>query len=306
MKRFLFQIIVYFVLPLGLFFCISEYCLRQVPNDYKYKNDWLTKNAQKIEVYVLGSSHTYFGIEPSQFHLFTFNGAHTSQDLEYDHFLLEKFEQKMDSLKWVILPISYSSLFSAGIDSGQEKWRVKNYTIYYDCPYHRFEPQFALECYDYHFMSKLWSVIFSNEAYVYCNELGRGLKYARENRDENGWKESGLIAAKRHTITQIKEENINKNITFVNDIISICRKHNACLLLLTTPTYHTYQEKLNQEQLARMTQICDSISSVHEDVIYDNWLNHTDFTEDDFYDADHLNEYGANKLSVLLDSVISH
>lgn len=304
MKRFIVHIIVYFLIPLGGLLGIIEYCMRQVPNDYKYKNDWLCENAQKIEVYVLGSSHTFYGIEPKQFSSSTFNGAHVSQGLKYDLFLLQKFEQSMDSLKWVILPISYFTITSKGLEYGQEKWRIKNYTIYYDCPYHRFEPEFALESYKFH-PKELWSSITSNNSHMSCNEFGRGLNYARENRNEEGWKDSGITAAKRHTVEEISEDIVCKNTDYIEEIISICQKHNARLLLITTPTYQTYQENLNEEQLQIMIDVSESIATNHENVIYLNWLNHPDFTEDDFFDADHLNEYGANKLSVLLDSVIS-
>ena len=129
MKRSITQIILYFLIPFGGLMGISEYCLRQVPNDYKYKNDWLCANAKKVEIYVLGSSHTYYGIESSRFRLSAFNGAHVSQGLKYDLFLLQKFEQSMDSLKWVILPISYFTITSKGLEYGEEKWRIKNYTI---------------------------------------------------------------------------------------------------------------------------------------------------------------------------------
>lgn len=210
MKRFIIQIIVYLLIPFAGLMGISEYCMRQVPNDYKYKNDWLCSNAKKVEIYVLGSSHTYYGIEPSRFRLSAFNGAHVSQGLKYDLFLLQKFEQSMDSLRWVILPISYFTLTSKGLENGQEKWRIKNYTIYYDCPYHKFEPEFALE--SYKFCPKaFWSAITSNNSHLSCNELGRGLNYARENRDEEGWKDSGVTAAKRHTVGEIKENIVRKN-----------------------------------------------------------------------------------------------
>ena len=53
-----------------------------------------------------------------------------------------------------------------------------------------------------------------------------------------------------------------------------------------------------------MERICDNLDKQYEHVVYLNWLKHSDFTEEDFYDADHLNEYGAEKLTRMLDQYI--
>ena len=53
-----------------------------------------------------------------------------------------------------------------------------------------------------------------------------------------------------------------------------------------------------------LDEICYEFDNKHEHGVYLNWLKHNEFTEDDFFDADHLNEYGAEKLTKMLDEYI--
>lgn len=276
--------------------------LRSIPNDYKYKNQWLTENAKSIQVLSLGSSHAFFGIQPNAFSRKAFNAAHVSQSLEFDAFIFDKFIDSMDSLEVVILPISYFTLRSKGLQSGSESWRVKNYTIYYECPYYRYKPSLALEC--YHFAPKATlQAIFTHVDHRSCDSLGRGTDYVLESRSDD-WKDAGPVAMKRHTKSENDIEVVNKNIGYINHIISKCAQKGVYVILLTTPTYHTYYDVLNQEQLDQMVKICQELADNNKNTLYLNWLKHPDFDEHDFYDADHLNEYGAEKLTRLLDEYL--
>ena len=62
--------------------------------------------------------------------------------------------------------------------------------------------------------------------------------------------------------------------------------------------------KLNQEQLLERENICRNLEIQYSNVVFLDWLRHKAFTEDDFFDADHLNEYGAEKLTRMLDEYI--
>jgi hypothetical protein len=53
--------------------------------------------------------------------------------LEYDLFLLKKYTKKANNLKFIILPISYFTLFQ-DLKDGIESWREKYYYLYYNYP----------------------------------------------------------------------------------------------------------------------------------------------------------------------------
>ncbi|MBR0360960.1 MAG: hypothetical protein IIX35_01090, partial [Paraprevotella sp.] len=63
-------------------------------------------------------------------------------------------------------------------------------------------------------------------------------------------------------------------------------------------------DNLDELQLHEMQDLCHNLTQKYDHIRYLNWLQHDSFTEDDFFDADHLNEYGAEKLNKMLDEYI--
>ena len=122
MKRFAKTILCFF-LPIFLGVLALELGMRSVPNDYTYKNKWLTENISHVRIWTFGSSHGLYGISPKYFSKPAFNSAHVSQPLKYDAFIFDKFIERADSLEWVVLPISYFTLTSK-MEDGEEWWRI--------------------------------------------------------------------------------------------------------------------------------------------------------------------------------------
>ena len=110
MKKFLFHLSK-IILPILFFFLVLEIAIRKIPNDYQLKKDYLDKNAAEINTLILGSSHTFYGLNPEYFSKKTFNAAYVSQSLDLDYEILKKYDSKLKNLKTVIVPISYFSLF---------------------------------------------------------------------------------------------------------------------------------------------------------------------------------------------------
>ena len=123
MKKFLFHLSK-IILPILFFFLVLEIAIRKIPNDYQLKKDYLDKNAAEINTLILGSSHTFYGLNPEYFSKKTFNAAYVSQSLDLDYEILKKYDSKLKNLKTVIVPISYFSLFET-LDTDVEKWRIK-------------------------------------------------------------------------------------------------------------------------------------------------------------------------------------
>ena len=128
--RALFFKIFLFLLPVAVIFLILELLLRQIPNDYILKKEYLDKNSDSIQVLILGSSHSLHGLNPAYFKKRSFNAANYSQSLDYDLEILRKYENNWHQLEYVVLPVSYPSLFEK-IEDSIESWRVKNYVLYY-------------------------------------------------------------------------------------------------------------------------------------------------------------------------------
>ena len=124
MKKFLFHVSK-IIIPIVLFFLVLEIAIRNIPNDYQLKKEYLDKNAEEINTLILGSSHTFYGVNPEYFSKKTFNAAYVSQSLDLDFEILNAYNSKLKKLKTVIIPISYFSLFET-LETDIEKWRIKN------------------------------------------------------------------------------------------------------------------------------------------------------------------------------------
>lgn len=303
MKRLIIRTILLVMLPVSLGVAMCEHFLQEIPNDYFYKNEWLSNNIASVRILSLGNSHSFYGIEPSCFSKRAFNAAHVSQSIKYDSFIFHKFASQMDSLAVLIIPISYGSLFGDGPENEIEDWRVKYYSIYYGCKYHRFEPKYNLETYDgLHLKNVVYSIL-EKANHRTCNEFGRDTTHKLENRS-NDWKESGAVAAKRHTNVKIDMNIVEKNKRLVEEMVDKCVEKKTQVIVLTTPTFHTYRENLNQNQLKIMEECCDYFVKRYDNVCYLNLLADERFCENDFFDADHLNEFGAAKLTRILQHTI--
>jgi hypothetical protein len=134
------------------------------------------------------------------------------------------------------------------------------------------------------------------------SDKGFGLNY---NSDvKNNMEKTGEAAALRHTYYGIKLFNSNSEI--IQNIIKWCNERDIKLLFITFPAYYTYKNRLNNDQLENTIDYMLHIERENENVYYYNFFDDNDFVEDDFFDADHLNELGAMKFTKKIDGVIKN
>jgi hypothetical protein len=301
MKKFIIKISC-FILPIIITGISLEFILREIPNDYSYKKHYLDTHSNEIQVLILGSSHAFYDINPIYFSKNTFNGSHVSQSLNLDFEILKKYAGNFKHLKTIILPVSYFT-FWGNLGTDKESWRLKNYVIYYDMniPHSFRDNSEFLSNKLYVNMIKLYSYLKKRDI-LSCSQLGWGLNYKSEKAKD--LTQTGKTAALRHTIDIFSNkamELFDENINILESIVELCEKQNIQVLLLTTPAYVTYREQLNDNQLTKMITAADQIAAKHPNCEYVNLLADTNFIAEDFYDADHLNEIGAKKLSELIN-----
>lgn len=237
----------------------------------------------------------------------TFNSANVSQSLKYDFEILMKYSNHFKNLKNIVLPISYFLLWQ-DLATGSESWRIKNYVLYYEIK--------SCKLTDYsEFLSNglKRSLIRIRNYYIKekgkripCSDLGWGTAYNSSKAGD--LMETGKAAAKRHTTDAVfsekSQKEYTKNLIILNSIYDFCNQHNVKLILITTPTYYTYRENLDKVQLNKMVETIDNFVDKHENAICLNYFEDTDFIAQDFFDADHLNEIGAEKFSRKLAQAI--
>lgn len=305
MKRFIKKTLL-FLLPIFVLGFIMELFLRNISNDYQYKKEYLDQNAHEIETLILGSSHAYYGLDPAFFSKKAFNASYISQSLNYDFEILKKYENHFNNLETLIIPISYFS-FYGDLATDKEAWRIKNYAIYYKIN--------AVNSFtDYSEMlsnnleiniKRLISYYVKQKTNIKCSTLGWGTDYNSKNTQD--LIETGESAAKRHSKNNINLKSnqviFNRNVVILNSIISWCESRNVKIIFFTPPAYKTYQKYLNKDQLNLTIETITKEVSHHKNCNYLNLLYDSNFTAQDFYDADHLSEIGAKKLSIKIDKL---
>ncbi len=298
MKKFLKNVFL-FLFPIFILAFIGENALRNIPNDYLYKREYLDKHSNEIEVLILGSSHSYYGINPKFIEMKSFNAGYVSQSLNYDLAILKKYESKWEHLKFIVVPIDYASLYGR-LETGIEAWREKNYYIYYGINNNNWTTNNELLSNKFLLNAERFeSYYIKKKNMVLCSELGWG---KQGTKSKINLLKSGEEAAKRHLAktTRYFEENLSILRTFID----FAKSKKVKILFLSCPTYKTYYEQLNKEQLETTINEATKLARNNNNVTYLNMLCDSTFNENDFYDADHLNSTGAKKLSMKLDSIL--
>ena len=295
MKRFLIYTTTVLI-PVIVFIGILEVLVRQVPNTYKYKYDWMQNNAEDVEVLILGGSHMFYGIRPDYFDKKTFNLANVSQGARLDLYLLKKWSDKYKRLKMVLVPISFSTWFGKGLENGIESYRCRYYKIYMDCDLYSDFSLYNFALYDFGTAKKN---LLEKKKEIGCDQYGWGTAYKLKNKDLIAWDngEEADAAVKRHTAKDW--ESIGRNTEIIKEIADFCKNRNIRLVLITTPCWHSYYSQLDKKQLDKMYELTHALQEEYN-LQYFDYLKDERFDADDFYDSNHLSDIGAEKFTKIL------
>jgi hypothetical protein len=301
MKKFLISLSL-----LALAFLITlvagECLVESLPNQYKSKNEYMQRNGADVETIILGSSHAYYGINPEYLDGNAYNLANISQNYRYDYYLLSHYADKYKQLKTVIVPVSYFSFFRKPFEEGNDEalHHVMSYHIYMDCPYDDSNPKYKWEFSHFSiFRGKIMA--WARNSVRNCSSLGWGMDYAlalKQNKMDIG----GVKRAHDHTVydwTYLPE-----NLSNLTNILEFCKARSVKVVLITTPTYRTYYDNLDPNQLNKMYSLIDSLKQQYR-FDYKDYLKDSRFVLDDFWeDCDHLSDVGATKFTKILNEDI--
>ncbi|MDW3651727.1 MAG: hypothetical protein R8P61_31890 [Bacteroidia bacterium] len=287
-----FSRVMIYLSPILILMLSLEITQRKLPNDYSHKKEMLESKLGSIESLILGTSHSYMGINPSMFEGKAFNLASTAQTLYFDRFLFEKYHQDMPKLKRLILPISYSSL-------GTEAYLNPGV---FNKSYH-----FAYFYGSKAFINKLAPRRFSLVSlFTVKRSVDRTLAYYQGEddlveSDEYGWyvgddapkdpEASGKTTGAIHD-SYYDEKLIPENLNHIARIIEACKESDIEIYLVSLPMYKSYMETVKQERYELMVQKVDSLAHEYE-ISYFNHTFDDRFVIGDFFDSNHLNEKGA-------------
>lgn len=295
MKRFL-RLTAYFSLLVILALCIGEVIVRQLPTSYSYKDQFLKNHGESISTLVLGSSHTYYGIQPAILSDSTFNLANISQTPEYDLELLRHYLPYCKNLKRIIVPISYFTFRESALEDGVE-WKLGvQYKTQMHLPIHSDISFYNLNLTDYNaYFGRLRSLVLKQDMNR-CDSLGFGMGFTLDKRDP-AWETKGKERAE--ALSFPASERKSKVLDCYEEMITLCQKHRIEFILITTPTWHTFRENADAMQLKEMRKEALALSGSHRLKIFDHY-DDPRFSEEDFHDTDHLSDQGAKKFTLIL------
>lgn len=130
-----------------------------------------------------------------------------------------------------------------------------------------------------------------------CDSLGFGLGYSLAERYEK-WADGGYERAIKHTCKDDERPDEVKEV--YAKILQLLESRGIDAVFITTPTWHTYYDNLDPQQLAQMQRCIQDLQKGHN-FLYLNYLTSNEFERDDFYDSDHLCAEGAQKLSRMVN-----
>lgn len=299
MKKFILKFSIV-VLPIIIPLFLLELGARNIPNDYSFKNSYMTLNSQDIETLVLGNSHTYLGVNPEFITSKCFNFAQVGESLDYNIRIFTKFEEDLKNVKTIIIPISYANLFKKTMILGKY-----NYNIYYNLDINDF-PVDNLEIlnrnwidlindfYTYYFLKK-------ESPYIKTNDVG----WYTETSTKYDLNLSRMKEVARQD-TAIDYRWLNSNLEMLSSFISEQHSKGVKVIIISTPLHEGYRKFMNKKQLNKAITSGTKLALKFDNVNYYNFMNHDLFLNSDFKDADHLNSNGAKKLSLMLNTIINN
>lgn len=298
MKKFIYKILVFLagtILLLGM----AEYIARYCPNSYRMKEDWMQPHAPKVETLILGPSYSFAGFDPQYFKTKAFNLANSNQTPRYDWLLLAKDSTRLTSLRTVILP-SAALQMNYALEDTPEWYRCIYYQIY-----HHIDVYSAFSKYGWELSSlrtcqrKVEHVLFSEEADQMCDDNGRGLYYKADSTNlENLVPEKLAERIERYADREVFRSQKEQ---YIDLIASYCQRHNIRIVMVGMPVSRLfYSCPQNEKSLTEMDQAAQSAIQAYPCIEYRNYVRDERFCDLDFYDVDHLNDRGAQKLTQIV------
>ena len=291
-----YRLIVLFLAPLIVAIVVCECLLRSFPNSYKLKYERVCQLGDSVETLILGASHTYMGLNPLYFNERAFNLAHISQTYDYDYKLLEKFAPRLHP-KTVITAVDNGILFDPPLETSEGWYLCTSYQLYMDCGDYS-----VLSKYNYEITSatntfkkieKHW-----NGEEVECDRSGWCITYKASLRDTAECSyDYSMRRIVKHTCKNWDYYKHNQQALF--QLCDYCRQHDIRLILLITPTIPYYYQQIPPQQKEAILETLGYCHKYYGAEIGD-YLEDKRFSDDDFYDCDHLSDIGAKKFSQMI------
>lgn len=292
-----------FISPFIVTIIVMEYLLRKIPNTHMIKAAEFKEEASKTQILILGNSHSFNAINPRYLSKEAYNLAQGAQTLDIDYALLSKYQTELESLEYVIVPISYQSFWTKLSEAEYFKWISKYNNIYFNVKIER-NPLKTFIFLDEPIKKDLeYLKLYYWDKRPIEFKLTKGFMLVEPATDIKKIQEHGESTAKAYTVDDLNYL-YSENLAYVKDIIDISRTKNSKVIFLTIPCYITYLDNINHMQLDLIHQTMNNLKNDTDVFYYDMLEDARQYNLEDFGNSDHLSYLGAKKVTMKLDSII--
>ena len=308
-QRFFIKAVV-FLAPIALLVIFLEWKLSFIRTSYRYKQELIKVKGADVQTVIFGTSHALYDFDPRQFSSLGLNLANTSESLEIENQLLEKWLSRFPRLKILVINLSYFS-FEYRLYGQEDDYRnffyVREYGISGDGG-----PLSFIDL-------RRWSYIATFGPVVTRQIVSSGFRkdYATEI-NEFGWFDSGKSnqphleinerAGRSRAEYHSSETNVDMTSRTLNALRAIANQAQAngiITVFCRAPAYKTYTKYLSPDILSRFEKNMQGIQ-MEFGLKYIDYLKDGRFSLEDFYDNDHLNPLCAKKFSQIFDQEVLH
>jgi hypothetical protein len=247
------------------------------------------------------------GLKPNILGNGVFNMAISGRSLAYDIELAKKYVPKMNQLELLIMPLDYKKFyFGRQKNNPYEKGKLSGLTKTRKCMYYKYMG-IRIDRFWY------WSELLNSK----LDFMKRFLEKDAEARecDSLGYLGNNLLERKYNwenwflpkiidTTLEANRKALNHLYTRYCILAELTQKRGAKLIILITPKYKTYNNSKNPAVIKEMEAFSASLKQKYPNVEYYDYSTDKRFVDEDFYDASHLNDIGANKFSKIVKEEI--
>jgi len=302
MVKFLVKLII-FILPVFAILIFLEINFNDTANSYSLRKEKFRELSKSIEILILGSSMEACGINPVYFNSTTYNLSFLGADLHDYKEIIYSYRDSLPNLKLIIIPISSFTLLGSSGLGGNEIIARKFYLYKYFNIY----------------ISNFSSFFGKNLFYIGTKQLISTLITHDLQKDEyNGyqpnfgvdWNKITLLYGKktvnRHGVNLPIDKTdyiFTNNISILKKLILFLKEKEIMVCFITTPTHYSYYQNVEPDLLSLISSTMNNLCSQFQ-TKYFNYLQDKRFTDEDFFNCDHLNNNGAVKFSKIVNDEI--
>lgn len=263
-------------------------------------NDLIFDYSKKFSNYstlIFGMSCAFYGIDSSKIDK-SFNFALPSQDIYYNCKLIDKLihNKKENLTSNVVIELNiYSFLFNLSKAKSQ-RYKIARYFDYTNDIHNGDAKYFERLTIFLELTKKIMDVYYNRNNYDYVIKSNR-LSLITENHKKEGKKFAEEWIEKKYIDTEIENYNLLEDILFKLITYDI----NIVILVMPATTY--YRENFPIKVLENFYNFIYKLKSIYK-FRFINLYDNSQFNDNDFFDSVHLNKYGAEKATKILNQYI--